>query len=138
MLVWVTWYSQWQNHNRMAKLPCLVSSVILSVYIPERYYKCVTCLHGTTFLAFKNTMCCHGITYRLYIDIMPLPSLLCHSRIPPSVEYRYIGQTNAEVRQYPDLSDPAPAGEPCQHYVLPCFTELTLRLYRHIIDILCN
>ena len=102
MLVWVTWYSQWQNHNRMAKLPCLVSSVILNVYIPERYsvYKCVTCLHGTTFLAFKNTMCCHGITYRLYIDIMPLPSLLCHSRIPPSVEYRYIGQANTEVCQY--------------------------------------
>ena len=57
-------------------------------------------------------MCCRGITYSLYIDIMPLSSLFCHSRIPPSVEYRYIGQTNAEVRQYPDLSDPAPAGEP--------------------------
>ena len=72
MPVWVTWYSQWQKHNRMAKLRCLVSSV-KSVYLPERYsvYKCVTCLHGATFLAFK-IQCVAMATLTGYILI------LCH------------------------------------------------------------
>ena len=63
----------------------------------------------------SKIQCVAVATFTIYIIVFMLfPSLLCHSRIPPSVEYRYIGQTNAEVRQYPDLSDPALADEPCQ------------------------
>ena len=93
----------------------LVSSEISSVQENYSVYKCVTCRHGTTFLPSK-IQCVAVATFTIYMIVFMLfPSLLCHSRIPPSVEYRYIGQTNAEVCQYPDLSDPAPAGEICQH-----------------------
>ena len=35
-------------------------------------------------------------TYCIYSSVL-LHSLSCHPRIPPSVEYRYIGGANAEV-----------------------------------------
>ena len=99
-------------------------------------YKSVSLVCMVPHFLPSKIQCVAVATFTIYIIVFMLfPSLLCHSRIPPSVEYRYIGQTNAEVCQYPDLSDPALADEPCQLKCCPmlhrAYTEAVQTYYRH-------
>ena len=68
------------------------------VHLDSPTAPCACCPRKVLYNTSLNYYCVATLTgYNYFAVIMLFPSLLCHSRIPPSVEYHYIGQAHTEV-----------------------------------------